>query len=313
MSSLRIVFAGTPTFASVALQELLAASYSVIAVYTQPDRPKGRGLKLTPSPVKELALAHELPLYQPVSLKTQEAQAELLALKPDVMVVAAYGLILPAAVLSIPTYGCINIHPSLLPKFRGAAPIERTIESGDVETGVTIMQMDVGLDTGPMLLQETYQIASHETAGSLHDKLSVMGAKALLRTLDLLEAGKLVVTPQGDGATYANKITKEEAFLSFEHDAMMLERKVRAFNPRPVAHVMWRGSHLRIWQAVALQMHTNAAPGTLLAASEDGLDIACSDQVLRLLSVQLPGGKPLSVRDFYHAHQHELKVGTVFA
>lgn len=313
MSSLRIVFAGTPTFASVALQELLAASYSVIAVYTQPDRPKGRGLKLTPSPVKELALAHELPLYQPVSLKTQEAQAELLALKPDVMVVAAYGLILPAAVLSIPTYGCINIHPSLLPKFRGAAPIERTIESGDVETGVTIMQMDVGLDTGPMLLQKTYQVATHETAGSLHDKLSVMGAKALLYTLDLLEAGKLAVTPQGDGATYANKITKEEAFLSFHHDAMTLERKVRAFNPRPVAHVIWRGNHLRIWQAIALQVHTNAAPGTLLAASEDGLDIACSDQVLRLLSVQLPGGKPLSVRDFYHAHQHELKVGTLFA
>jgi len=313
MSSLRIVFAGTPTFAEVALKALLDAHYNVIAVYTQPDRPKGRGLKLTASPVKQAALSHHVPLYQPVSLKIAEAQAELKDLNPDVMVVAAYGLILPKTVLDIPTHGCINIHPSLLPRFRGAAPIERTIESGDQETGVTIMQMDEGLDTGPMLLQERYLIKPDETAESLHAELAVLGANALMRTLDLLQLRQLVAVPQGIGATYAKKITKEEAQLSFHSDAATLSCKIRAFNPKPVAYVMWRGQALRIWEACALPNETDALPGTLIAATSAGLDIACASHVLRILSLQLPGGKVLSVRDFYHAHQHQLTVGELFA
>lgn len=312
MSSLRILFAGTPHFAAVALQSLLSSPYEVVAVYTQPDRPKGRGLKLTPSPVKELALAHQLPIYQPISLKQPEEQAVLRGLEVDVMVVAAYGLILPKAVLQIPRYGCINIHPSLLPRFRGAAPIERTIESGDSMTGVTIMQMDEGLDTGAMLLQETYPINAEETAGTLHDALAEIGAVALIKTLDLLQSARLVATPQGEGATYANKISKEEAQLLFHQDAIVLERKVRAFNPRPIAHVAWRGTTLRIWQAKAIAMPHQATPGTLINATEAGLDIACGTGVLRLLTVQLPGAKPISVRDFYHAHQHDLTVGSVF-
>lgn len=313
MSHLRIVFAGTPSFAEVALQHLLTSSYQVIAAYTQPDRPKGRGLKLTASPVKACALTHQLPVFQPVSLKTMESQEELAALQPDVMVVAAYGLILPKAVLQIPRYGCINIHPSLLPRFRGAAPIQRTVESGDIETGVTIMQMDEGLDTGPMLFQEKYVLKENETAGTLHDALAIIGAKALIHTLDLLAANKLLPITQGCDATYANKISKEEAMLDFNNDAILLERKVRAFNPRPVAYIPWRQTTLRIWEAKAIARLHHETPGTLLAASEKGVEIACQTGALHIQTVQLPGGKQINVRDFFHAHQADLKVGNLFA
>lgn len=310
-SPLKIIFAGTPQFAAVALEALLHSPHHLVAVYTQPDRPAGRGLKLTASPVKQLALQHQLPLYQPKTLKDEHEQTVLAGLQADVMVVAAYGMLLPEPVLRIPRLGCINIHPSLLPRWRGAAPIQRTIFAGDKTTGVTIMQMDAGLDTGPLLLQRTYTLTEDETSQTLHDKMAILGATALLETLDLLAQEKAQPQPQdNDLAMYAHKISKEEALIDWTRPAIELEQEIRAFNPWPVAYTSWQSKNLRIWQAKAIisDNHT-AEPRTILAASKDGIDIATGVGALRLLQLQLPGGKVMSATDFYNAHRNALIIG----
>lgn len=312
--SLNLIFAGTPQFAAFALEALCHSSHKVIAVYTQPDRPSGRGLKLTPSPVKTLALQHHFPVFQPASLKSEVEQEQLKALQADVMVVAAYGLLLPKAVLEIPRLGCINIHPSLLPRWRGAAPIQRTIEAGDKKTGVAIMQMDEGLDTGPVLLQRDYVLAPDETSQTLHDQMAVMGAQALIEALDLLAQNKLIAKQQDNSlATYAGKISKEEAFIDWNLPAQTLEYRVRAFNPRPVAHTLWQNESLRVWMAKAIASEKKYTPGTIVHAAREGIDIATGEGLLRLVQVQLPGGKVMSAADFYNAQHEKLIIGQSLA
>lgn len=307
---MKIIFAGTPDFAAVALEALLQTSHEIVAVYTQPDRPSGRGLKLKASPVKELAILQNIPVYQPASLKGETDQGFMASLKADVMVVAAYGLLLPAAVLKIPKFGCINIHPSLLPRWRGAAPIQRTVFSGDKETGVTIMQMDAGLDTGPILLQTSHPLTGDETSQTLHDQLAVEGAQALVETLALLDENKLIPKAQDNHlATYASKISKEEALIDWEQPAQEIENIIRAFNPWPVAYTSWQNQNLRIWMAKALNQNHQATPRTIVHASREGIDIATGKGVLRLLQLQLPGGKIHSIADFYNAHHDKLSVG----
>lgn len=313
---MKIIFAGTPIFAEVALEVLVHSSHQVVAVFTQPDKPAGRGLKLKPSPVKMLANYYQLPVYQPISLKGAYEQEMLAEFHADVMVVAAYGLLLPAAVLHIPPYGCINIHPSLLPRWRGAAPIQRALYAGDAITGITIMQMDEGLDTGPILLQKEYKVLVDETSQTLHDKMARLGGRALIETLDLLAQNKILPEEQDHTrATYAHKISKEEALLDWAQPAIELERTIRAFNPWPIAYTSWQGKNLRIWQAKALEKdhlgkdHDAAAARTILHVSQQGIDIAAGSGVLRLLQVQLPGGKVLPVADFYNAKRNELIVG----
>lgn len=310
---MRIIFAGTPQFAAVALEALLHSLHSIVAVFTQPDRPAGRGLKLTVGPVKSLAQTYQLPVYQPTSLKNEDEEALLASFNADVMVVAAYGLLLPSKVLAIPRLGCINIHPSLLPRWRGAAPIPRTIAAGDSITGVTIMQMDQGLDTGPMLLQRQYVLEPDEIAQSLHDKLALLGAKTLIDTLNGLAQGKIEARPQDNRlATYAHKISKEEALLDWTRPAQELEQEIRAFNPWPVCYTSWHGQNLRIWSAKAIAKDHQTSPRTILHASKDSIEIATGEGVLRLLQVQLPGGKLLSATDFYNAKHAALLVGEHF-
>lgn len=314
MSPLRVVFAGTPDFAASSLAALLDSGHEVVAVYTQPDRPAGRGRKLTPSPVKQLAQAQALPVYQPVSLKDAEAQAELAALNADVMVVVAYGLLLPQAVLDTPRLGCINVHASLLPRWRGAAPIQRAIEAGDSASGVTIMQMDAGLDTGAMLHEVRTPITPRTTGGDLHDRLAIQGANALIHVLDNLDNGSLQATAQPDeGVTYAAKLSKAEAELDFSQPAEQLARKIRAFNPWPVAWCALGSDRLRLLMASVEPGEQPACPpGTLLAHGEDHLRIACGTQGQEVLCVsraQLPGGKAMAVRDLLNARQTPLTVG----
>nr|WP_206370467.1 methionyl-tRNA formyltransferase [Solimonas marina] len=290
-----MVFAGTPEFSVAALDALHAAGHQIVGVYTQPDRPAGRGRKLTPSPVAQRAEALGLPLFKPERLRGATEQDELRALAPDVMVVVAYGLILPQAVLDIPRHGCLNIHASLLPRWRGAAPIQRAIEAGDTETGITIMRMDAGLDTGPMLLREALPIDDTTTAASLHDALAPMGARLIVEALVRLAAGTLTATPQpADGATYAKKLDKDEARIDWTLPALQIARHVRAFNPVPVAWTELEGERVRIFDAVAPSpTAAGQAPGTIVDSGADGIVVATGDGVLSLRRLQWPGGKPL--------------------
>ncbi|MCL7715432.1 methionyl-tRNA formyltransferase [Stenotrophomonas mori] len=301
---MRIVFAGTPEFAVAALGAA-ARHHEVVAVYTQPDRPAGRGRGLMPSPVKRDAIVRGLPVLQPDTLRTPEAQQQLRALQPDLMVVVAYGLILPQAVLEIPTHGCWNVHASLLPRWRGAAPIQRAIEAGDEETGVCLMQMEAGLDTGPVLLSQRTGIAATDTGGQLHDRLAQMGAQVLADGLGLLRAGlKPVAQAQPDtGATYAHKLDKAEARLDWSQAAPVLARRVRAFNPWPVAEALLAGERVRIHGAVAIEDDRGRVPGTVIAASRDGIDIACGQGALRLRVVQREGGKAITAADYLNARR----------
>ncbi|HHI94042.1 MAG TPA: methionyl-tRNA formyltransferase [Gammaproteobacteria bacterium] len=300
---LKVIFAGTPAFAASSLQALLDSGHEVLAVYTQPDRPAGRGRKLTASPVKVLAQRHGLPVLQPESLRDELVQQVLADWQADVLVVVAYGLILPEPVLVAPRLGCINVHASLLPRWRGAAPIQRAILAGDVQTGVTIMQMDAGLDTGDMLHKVVCPIENADTAETLHDKLAALGATALCHTLRLLADGAAVPEKQDDAdANYAGKLQKAEAEIDWTQSAQVLSRTVRAFNPWPVAFTRVDDKNLRIWFAGAVDAASDATPGTVLAESREGIDVATGNGILRVHQLQLPGGKVLDAGQFLHAH-----------
>ncbi|KGI76831.1 methionyl-tRNA formyltransferase [Oleiagrimonas soli] len=300
---MRLVFAGTPEFALPCLRACHDSDAELVAVYTQPDRPAGRGRKLTPSPIKQAALDYGVPVEQPKTLRDAEAQVRLASYRPDLMIVVAYGLILPQAVLDIPTLGCWNVHASLLPRWRGAAPIQRAIAAGDTDTGVALMRMEAGLDTGPVLLERRQPIAADETGGSLHDKLAALGAELLADGLRrALDDDLPPARPQpDDGVTYAHKLDKAEAELDFSRCAVELERKVRAFDPWPVAVADVAGERLRLWSAKAIDRDHDAAPGTVLGGDADGLDIACGENVLRVGEVQRAGGRRMRVADFLNA------------
>jgi methionyl-tRNA formyltransferase len=302
--SLRIVFAGTPEFAVPSLRGA-AARQEVVAVYTQPDRPAGRGRGLSAAPVKLEALKRGIPVLQPESLKSELSRDALRALQPDLLVVVAYGLILPKSVLEIPTYGCWNVHASLLPRWRGAAPIQRAIEAGDSETGVCLMQMEKGLDTGPVLLDQRLQIGETDTGGQVHDRLAELGAQVLADGIGLLRVGiRPVAKPQpSEGITYAHKLDKAEAKLDWSLPAVVLARKVRAFNPWPMAEAQVAGERLRIHGAIALSLGHRAAPGSVLQASRDGIDIACGEGALRIRVLQREGGKAITAADYLNARR----------
>lgn len=305
---MRVVFAGTPEFARAALECLQAAGFTIPLVLTQPDRPAGRGMKLQPSPVKQFALAQGIPVAQPRSLRLDgkypddaaAARAALQEAGADVMVVAAYGLILPQWVLDLPRLGCLNIHASLLPRWRGAAPIHRAIEAGDAETGVTIMQMDAGLDTGDMLLMERIAIAPQDTTGTLHDKLAALGGRMVVEALELAACGGLRPQPQpAEGVTYAHKIEKAEAAIAWSQPADVIERRIRAFDPFPGATAQLGGETVKIWRAQALlQGRGSVPPGTIVALDEDGIGVACGQGRLEVTELQRPGGKRLAAADF---------------
>ena len=297
---MRIAFAGTPDFSVPALEALVRAGYEMVGVLTQPDRPKGRGRQIAASPVKAGALAHGIAVSQPQTLKDEASRAELVSWRPDVLVVVAYGLILPRAALEIPRLGCLNIHASLLPRWRGAAPIQRSILAGDATTGVTIMLMDVGLDTGPMLLSKEAAIEPEDTGGSLHDRLSILGASAILEAIQGLTAGTLQpVSQPSEGVTYAAKIDKAEALIDWKRPAVEIERQVRAFNPWPVAETRLDGEQLRIFAASASRSHQiDAEPGMIVAVHDDGLWVQCGQGLLALQHLQRPGRRAVPAADF---------------
>jgi methionyl-tRNA formyltransferase len=299
--NLRLVFAGTPEFAVPSLAAAIGAGDELLAVYTQPDRPAGRGRQLAPSPVKALARSHGIEVRQPETLRNPEAQELLRALAPDLMIVVAYGLLLPQKVLDIPRHGCWNVHASLLPRWRGAAPIQRAIEAGDTETGVCLMQMEKGLDTGPVLLRQSTPIGLDETAGELHDRLAALGARLLGDGLSLLRSGlRPVPQPQAeDGATYARKLEKSEARLDWNRDAVTLANQVRAFSPWPVAEAELAGERVRVHRAHAVAGHGVA--GRVLEASRDGITVACGAGALRLTQLQRDGGRVLAAADYLNA------------
>lgn len=305
--SIRIIYAGTPDFAVAPLQALIDAGYNVVAVYTQPDRPAGRGREPQPSPVKQKALEHHVPVFQPESLKSEDDQKMLRDLNPDLMIVTAYGLLLPKAVLDTPRLGCINVHASLLPRWRGAAPIQRAILAGDKQTGITIMQMDVGLDTGDMLATQVCDIQDDDTGSSLHDRLMAMGAEILLNMLPDFVEGKITAEKQDDAlATYASKLSKQEAEIDWSLPAEQIHYSVRAFNAWPVAFTHWQKKNkpdvLRIWQSEVLNETSKAAAGTVLSCGKQGIDVATGGGVLRLLQVQPSGKKAMAAADFANAH-----------
>jgi methionyl-tRNA formyltransferase len=297
---MKVAFAGTPEFAAVALQSLLAAGFTVPLVLTQPDRPAGRGQKRVPSPVKQLALDQAIPVHQPEKLRDPATHLPLIDVAPDVLVVAAYGLILPQAVLDIPRRGCLNIHASLLPRWRGAAPIQRCIEAGDMETGVTIMQMDAGLDTGPMLLKEALKVGAGATAASLHDPLAALGGRLIVSALQQLDTLTPIAQPI-DGVTYASKIEKAEAAIDWRQPATLIERRLRAFDPFPGCTAQLGDASIKLWRAVLTDVQATAGtPGEILGIAHDGITVACGSGALRLTELQKPGGRRLASADFLH-------------
>ncbi|MEQ1600784.1 MAG: methionyl-tRNA formyltransferase [Methylophilaceae bacterium] len=303
---MKLIFAGTPDFAVPALAALITAGHQIVLVLTQPDRPSGRGMKLKASPVKELALQHRLAVFQPETLKDAEVQAHIASVQADAMIVAAYGLIIPTVVLHMPRYGCFNIHASLLPRWRGAAPIQRALLAGDKETGVTIMEVVPALDAGAMITHETLAISERDTAQTLHDGLASLGAKLMVQAMEKLAlSGQLPATPQDESlVTYAHKLNKTEANLDWTKGAAELSRQIRAFNPFPVAQAMLHGETCRIWMAQALPADTPliyAAPGTIIEVA-DGITVACGEGVLRIEELQMPGGKRLRAREFLAGH-----------
>lgn len=317
-NSLKIIFAGTPEFAVPILQGLINSQHQITAVFTQPDRPAGRGQKLHASPVKLLAQQHNLPVHQAITLRDENTQKQIADYQADVMIVVAYGLILPQVVLDIPRLGCINVHASLLPRWRGAAPIQRAILAGDTETGITIMQMDKGLDTGDYYLQKSCVISSQDTAQTLHDKLALIGAETLLNSLEQLINRTAVAIKQDNAyANYAEKLNKSEAKIDWTKSAVEIDRAIRAFNPWPVAFTHLGDLTVRIWQGVALEnsiskTSISATPGTIIHSDKSGIDVLTSNGILRIQKLQLPGGKPLAVNDLLNAHANEFSAGKLF-
>ncbi|MBA0215481.1 methionyl-tRNA formyltransferase [Pectobacterium brasiliense] len=302
--SLRIIFAGTPDFAARHLDALLSSGHEVVGVFTQPDRPAGRGNKLTPSPVKVLAEQQSIPVFQPKSLRPEENQAMVQALNADVMVVVAYGLILPQPVLSMPRLGCINVHGSLLPLWRGAAPIQRALWAGDSETGVTIMQMDVGLDTGAMLHKISCPILPQDTSATLYDKLAELGPRGLLETLEQLADGSAVAETQNDAlATYAEKLGKEEARLNWQLSAEQLERCIRAFNPWPVSYFIVDEQPVKVWKAEVIAKAHGSQPGTILQSDKQGIQVATADGILNIQELQPAGKKVMAAQDLLNSRR----------
>jgi len=309
--SLRIVFAGTPDFAARHLAALLSSQHEVIAVYTQPDRPAGRGKKLTASPVKTIALEHGIPVYQPENFKSEQAKQELAALNADIMVVVAYGLLLPEDVLNTPRLGCINVHGSILPRWRGAAPIQRAIWAGDQQTGVTIMQMDIGLDTGDMLKFATLDIAADDTSASMYQKLAELGPQALVECLADISEGNISPEKQDDAlANYAKKLSKEEAKIDWHDSAAHIERCVRAFNPWPMSYFTVAENNIKVWQSRVEPTTVKAAPGTIVKADKSGIYVATGDLTLVLEQLQIPGKKALSVQDILNARAAWFEIGS---
>lgn len=309
--SLRIVFAGTPDFAALHLAALLSSEHDVIAVYTNPDRPAGRGKKLTPTPVKSLALEHDIPVYQPENFKSDEAKQALVDLNADIMIVVAYGMLLPQAVLDTPRLGCVNVHGSILPRWRGAAPIQRSVWAGDAEAGVTIMQMDIGLDTGDMLKIASLPIEATDTSASMYDKLAVLGPEALVDCLaDISNDNAQPVKQDDEKATYAKKLSKEEARIDWNDDAAHLERCVRAFNPWPISHFEAADNTIKVWQSRLESQTTDKAAGTILQADKTGIYVATGNGVLVLEKLQVPGKKAMPVQDILNSRASWFEVGT---
>ncbi|ANQ27704.1 methionyl-tRNA formyltransferase [Vibrio natriegens] len=309
--SLRIVFAGTPDFAARHLAALLSSEHEVIAVYTQPDRPAGRGKKLTASPVKNIALEHDIPVYQPENFKSDEAKQALADLNADIMVVVAYGLLLPQAVLDTPKLGCINVHGSILPRWRGAAPIQRSIWAGDAETGVTIMQMDIGLDTGDMLKIATLPIEATDTSASMYEKLADLGPQALIDCLADIAADKAAPVKQDNElANYAKKLSKEEARINWSEDAAHIERCVRAFNPWPMSHFEAAENSIKVWQSRVAEQTSDKPAGTIVQADKTGIYVATGNGVLVLEQLQVPGKKAMPVQDILNSRASWFEVGT---
>lgn len=301
---LRIIFAGTPDFAARHLDALLSSEHQIVGVFTQPDRPAGRGKKLMPSPVKVLAEEKGLPIFQPASLRPQDNQQLVADLKADIMVVVAYGLILPKAVLEMPRLGCINVHGSLLPRWRGAAPIQRSLWAGDAETGVTIMQMDVGLDTGDMLYKLSCPITADDTSATLYDKLAHLGPQGLIETLQQLAEGRAQPQVQDETlATYAEKLSKEEARIDWSLSAIELERCIRAFNPWPMSYLIIDDQPVKVWKASAIESQRDAAPGTIIDATKLGIQVATANGVLNLESLQPAGKKAMSAQDLLNSRR----------
>lgn len=307
---MNIIFAGTPDFAASSLEAILGAGHNIIAVYTQPDRPAGRGKKLVKSPVKQVAETHSIPCYQPEKLTDEDAQRELADLAPDLMIVAAYGLLLPKVVLDTPKLGCVNIHASLLPRWRGAAPIQRAIQAGDSKTGITIMQMDEGLDTGDMLLKLETAIEDAETGGSLHDRLAELGAESILQYLDSIQSGPLAAEKQDDSAScYAKKLSKQEAEIDWQSDCEQISRTIRAFNPWPVAFTLSKGERIRIFAAEHEDNDQDISPGSVIEKSRQGILVRCGKGAIRIKHLQLPGAKAMSVEDFVNGGKKMLEEG----
>lgn len=307
---MRIIFAGTPDFAAECLKALLNSEHEICAVYTQPDRPAGRGRKLTPSPVKQLALEYNLPVEQPLNFKSDDSLQTLADYEADLMVVVAYGLLLPQKVLDTPKLGCINVHASLLPRWRGAAPIQRAILAGDTESGVGIMKMEAGLDTGPVLLEARCPINDSDTAQDLHDRLAALGAETLLQSLSDIETKLNEAKPQDDRqSTYAKKLDKQEALIDWQQAAAQILRQINAFNPWPVAQTQWHSDIMRVWKASLGERTRTGQPGEIIAVSKQGLDVQTGDGILRITELQLPGKRAMPVQDFLNANS--ISVGDI--